>query len=71
MIWYFSGRFLEDQGKRRFVLTFAYVFTSVLVCPYLYMVLYPCRYMEKQPPEGAGGMRGAAWGIPHSIPTTL
>ena len=71
MIWYFYGRFLVDQGKRRFVLTFAYVFASVLVCPLWYMVLYPCRYMEKQPPGGVGGVRGAAWGIPHSIPTTL
>ena len=71
MIWYFYGRFLLDQGKRRSVLTFAYVFTSALVCPYLYMVLYPCRYLEKQTPAGMGGVRGAAWGIPHSIPTTL
>ena len=71
MIWYFYGRFLVDQGKRRFVLTFAYVFASVLVCPLWYMVLYPCRYMEKQAPAGVGGVRGGAWGIPHSIPTTL
>ena len=62
MIWYFYGRFLVDQGKRRFILTFSYVFTSVLVCPIWYMVLYPCRYMEKQPPVGVGGVCAARRG---------